>query len=124
MSAPHSFGQLMAKTKTRTKKAAPPPDPKAKSKEEIQRVQNRVRNVILDGSVEMAQRVVQSVNESGQIASLKFLWDVVGLFPKGEQTEDESPDTLAKILLERMGLEDDDAEGESRNASGDVESEQ
>jgi len=111
----------MAKTKTRTKKTAPPPDPKAKSKEEIQRLQNRVRNVIFDGSVEMAQRVVQSVTESGQIASLKFLWDVVGLFPEGEQ-DDESPDTLAKILLERMGLEDD-PDSEAPSASGDVESE-
>ena len=111
----------MAKTKTRTRKAAPPPDPKAKSKEEIQRVQNRVANVILDNSVEMASRVVQSVTESGQIGALKFLWDVVNLFPAGKEMGEESPDTLAKILLERMGLDDDES-GESGNGDGDVKS--
>jgi len=122
MSAPTFLERVMAKTKTRTKKTAPPPDPKAKSREEIQKVQNRVANVILDSSVEMAMRVVQSVTESGQVASLKFLWDVVGLFPEGSETGDESPDTLAKILLERMGFEDDEP-GEAGNGGGDVKSE-
>jgi len=122
MSAPRLFVKaLMAKTKRHTKKSAPPPDPKAKSKEEIQRVQNRVANVILDNSAEMASRVVQSVTESGQITSLKFLWDVVGLFPAGKAADEESPDTLAKILLERMGLDDDES-GEAGKVLGDVES--
>ena len=111
----------MAKKKIRTRKIAPPADPKAPSKEDIQRVQNRVTNVILDGSVEMARRVVQTVAEGGQITALKFLWDVVGLFPPGERSDEESPDTLAKILLERMGLEDDES-GEEGSGDTDVES--
>ena len=113
----------MAKTKTRKKTTAPPPDPKPRSKEDIQRVQNRVTNVILDNSVEMALRVVQSVTESGQIASLKFLWETANLFPADENTGDESPDTLAKILLERMGLDDESPNGDG-NGDGDVESEE
>ncbi|HUM07193.1 MAG TPA: hypothetical protein VLT90_17120 [Terriglobales bacterium] len=111
----------MGRAKARTKKSAPAPDPKAKSKEEIQKVQNQVANVILDSSVEMAARVVQSVTESGQITALKFLWDAVGLFSGRNHADDEDPDTLAKILLERMGLEDE-SPGEGGNRNGDVES--
>ena len=113
----------MAKTRTRprTKKEAPAPDAQAKSKEEIERLRNKVANVILDHSVEMAMRVVQSVTEGGQITTLKFLWDVVGLFPEGKNAGDEDPDTLAKILLERMGL-DDESPGEDGNRDGDVKS--
>jgi hypothetical protein len=127
MSAPKYFGGVrssMAKARTRVKKSEPPPDSRAKSTEEMQRVQNRVRNVILDNSVEMARRVVQSVTESGQITSLKFLWDMAGLFANKKAPEEESPDTLAKILLERMGLDDDDPSDEGGHGDGDVESEE
>ena len=125
MLAPFDFRGAMRKKKRATaKKAATPADPKGRSKEDIQRVQNKVTNVILDHSVDMATRMVQSVAEGGQITALKFLWQTVGLFPAGKAVEeDESPDVLAKILLERMGL-DDDPPKQAETKGADVESDE
>jgi hypothetical protein len=101
------LGGEMAKAKTKSaepKKNTPTADSKAKTSEEIQKVRNRVTNVIFNSSEEMAKRVVQSVTEGGQVAALKYLWEMSGMFPfeAGENGERES---LAKILLERMGLQ-------------------
>jgi hypothetical protein len=117
----------MAKAKKRTaRKSAPQVDSKAKSKEEIQKVRNKVTNVIVDSAAEMAERVVQSVTESGQVTALKYLWEVAGLFPADGEAENGEPDSLAKILLERMGFkgelpsngpaEDGDVESESASS--------
>jgi hypothetical protein len=116
----------MAKTKAKKhtgKKSAPASDCRAKSKEEIQKARNGVTNVIVDGSVEMAARVVQSVAEGGQITALKYLWEISGLFPSEAEADDGEPDSLAKILLERMGIEGD-IPVPGANADGDVESEE
>jgi hypothetical protein len=86
------------------KKPTPKADSKAKSAEEIQKVRNSVTNLILKNSQDMAARVVQSVTEGGQVAALKYLWEMSGLFPF-EAGENGENDSLAKILLARMGLE-------------------
>jgi hypothetical protein len=96
----------MAKTKAKKaapKKRTPRRDPKAKTAEEVQKVRNSVTNLILGSSQDMAARVVQSVTEGGQVAALKYLWEMSGLFPF-EAGENGERDSLAKILLARMGL--------------------
>jgi hypothetical protein len=97
----------MAKVKAKKaapKKIGPRADSKAKTAEEIQNVRSRVTNMILSSSEEMAARVVQSVTEGGQVASLKYLWEMAGMFPF-EAGENGERDSLAKILLARMGLQ-------------------
>lgn len=112
MSAPDFLGRMMAKPKKNSRTSTPPRsaievDAKARTKEQIQEVRNQVTNVILDSSVEMVNRVVQSVIDGGQITALKFLWETAGMFPNESQGENGESDSLAKILLERMGLTPD-----------------
>jgi hypothetical protein len=98
----------MAKAKAKKaspKKITPGADSKAKTAEEIQKVRNSVTNLILSNSEEMAARVVQSVTEGGQVAALKYLWEMSGMFPF-EAGENGERDSLAKILLARMGLQE------------------
>jgi len=98
----------MAKAKAKkadAKKNTPRVDSKAKSAEEIQKVRNKVTNMILSNSEEMAERVMQSVTEGGQVAALKYLWEMSGLFPFEADGENGEADCLAKVLLERMGLQ-------------------
>src|SRR3989442_2525632 len=74
----------MAKAKAKKaapRKIGPRGDSKAKTAEEIQKVRNSVTNMILNSSEEMAARVVQSVTEGGQVASLKYLWEMAGRVP-------------------------------------------
>ena len=42
--------------------------------------------------------------EGGQVAALKYLWEMSGMFPF-EVGENGERDSLAKILLARMGLQ-------------------
>jgi hypothetical protein len=123
----HSFlfqREAMAKTKKSTvKKGAPQAVSPATSKKEMQKVRDEVRNVIVGRSVELAARVVQSVTESGQVAALKYLWEISGLFPADGEGENEEQDSLAQILIERLGLQEEPPRG-GATGEGDVESEE
>lgn len=113
----------MAKAKKSPAKAkAPAVTAVAKKPEEIQKVRNRVRNVIVDDSLEMAKRTVRSVKEGGSVTTLKYLWEVAGLFPAPGLPDDGEEDSLAKTLLERMGLSGD-IPRHGEDEEGDVESE-
>lgn len=115
----------MAKAKKKTatpKKRTPRRDPKAKTAEEVQKVRNGVTNLILGSSHDMAARVVQSVTEGGQVAALKYLWEMSGLFPY-EAGDNGERDSLAKILLARMGLQGK-VPPKTEDDEGDVESEE
>jgi hypothetical protein len=113
----------MAKAKkSPSKTKAPPVTAVAKNAEEIQKMRNRVTNVIVDDSLEMAKRAVRSVKEGGNVTSLKYLWEVAGLFPAVRVGDDEDEDSLAKTLLERMGLSGD-IPRHGEDEEGDVESE-
>jgi hypothetical protein len=113
----------MARAKKNSAKAKTPTvTAVAKTPEEIQRVRNKITNVIMDESPEMAKRLVRSVNERGNVATLKYLWEVAGLFPVPAEAEDDKDDTLAKTLLQRMGLSTD-MPGEEDDEESDVESE-
>src|SRR5215813_2556849 len=97
-------------------------DSKAKSAEEIQKIRNKVNNLIFQKSQAMAERVVQTVTEGGQVAALKYLWEMSGLFPFESSDENGERESLAKILLERMGL-GDKIPATAADDGGDVESE-
>src|SRR5262245_24037741 len=89
-----------------SKNSSPRVDSKAKTAEEVQKLRNRVQNLIFNNSQKMAERVVQSVTEGGQVPALKYLWEMSGLFPFESSDENGERESLAKILLERMGLGD------------------
>lgn len=113
----------MAKAKKSCAKAkAPAVTAVAKTPEEIQRVRNKITNVVMDESPEMVKRLVRSVNERGNVATLKYLWEMTGLFPVPPEAEDSEDNMLAKTLLQRMGLSTD-MPGEEDDEESDVESE-
>jgi hypothetical protein len=119
----------MAKAKKRaaTKQAGTKRGPRitgvAKKPEEMQRSRNEVVNLIVDSSVDMTQRVVQSVSERGNFTALRFLWEVAGLFPNAPSPEDSEQEASAKALLEKLGLYEE-GPGDEGDPDGDVESEE
>jgi hypothetical protein len=96
----------------------------AKKPEDIQNVRNKITNAIVDESVEMAQRVVQSVKEGGNATTLKYLWEVAGLFPADPATaSDADREPLAHTLMQRLGFSMDALLAGETEEQGDVESE-
>lgn len=94
-----------------------------KNPEEIQNVRNKITNAIVDESVEMAQRVVQSVKEGGNATTLKYLWEVAGLFPaEAGAASDAEREPLAHTLMQRLGFSMEALLAGEREPEGDVES--
>jgi len=121
----------MAKAKTKkragTKPAATRREPKitgiAKKPEEMQSARNRVVNLIVDSSVEMTERVLRSVSERGSVQTLRFLWEIAGMFPVTPEAENIEQEEATKALLEKLGLYGELPPDEA-DADGDVESEE
>lgn len=114
----------MAKAKPKrqpAKKQEPGVTGIAKTPEEIQNARNKVTNVIVDGSVEMTKRVVQLVSAGGNITGLRYLWEVAGMFPAAPGAESGAQESVAKSLLEKLGLYEE-LPGDEAGLEGDVES--
>jgi hypothetical protein len=75
-----------------------------KNPDELQNARNRVTNVIVDASVDMTRRVVRSVNERGNVQALRFLWEIAGMFPPAATTGGDDQGSMAKSLIESLGL--------------------
>jgi len=96
-----------------------------KKPDEFQNARNRVTNVIADASVDMTKRVVRSVNERGSVVALRFLWEIAGMFPMPAAGGVEEQESVAKSLIEKLGLYEESpaSHGEGSDGKGDVESE-
>ena len=96
-----------------------------KKPEELQNARNQVANVIVNASVDMTKRVVRSVSESGNVVALRFLWEIAGLFPASVPEGIENQESIAKSLIEKLGLYDEfpASHDEGSDVKADVESE-
>jgi hypothetical protein len=96
-----------------------------KNPEEIQNVRNQVANVIVTASVDMTKRVVRSVSEGGNVVALRFLWEIAGMFPVSAPETSEEHDSVAKSLIESLGLYEEfpSSHDEGSEMKADVESE-
>jgi hypothetical protein len=101
------------KTKKRggAKKSGPKSSGIAKTAEELQKARNKVVNLVVDQSEEMAERVVRSVSERGNLSTLKFLWEIAGMFPAASSNDEE--DDSGMSALEKFGLCGDVSEEDS-----------
>jgi len=126
-SRPYCFevGTVPAKKRMTRKGKAPKVTKTGKTAEDLQSVRNTVTKLIVDSSEQMVQRVVQSVSEAGSVAgsvsALRYLWELVGLFPATVEAPG-GEDALAKSLLRGLGLPEELPQSEAE-LEGDVKSE-
>jgi hypothetical protein len=52
----------------------------------------------------MVQQAIDAVREEGQYQAIKYLFEMIGLYPASAQDDSESQDSLAQVLLEQLGL--------------------
>jgi hypothetical protein len=68
------------------------------------RVRENINNMVKNSARKIATEVIK-VAKTGQLASARYLFEAVGLYPATEQTEARPIETsLAHTLLKRMGL--------------------
>ena len=68
------------------------------------RLRENITNLVGESAKDIATKVIE-VAKTGQLASAKYLFEAVGLYPATEETRAKAPeDSLAYTLLRRMGL--------------------
>jgi hypothetical protein len=104
-----------AKARTRTNAAAKKPltkksptgksTPKKKKGKDIVEVRENINELVKDSAEDIATSVIEVATRTGQLASAKYLFEAVGLYPATEQTlPPPVVGSLAHTLLQRMGL--------------------
>ncbi len=100
-----SVKKAKGKSKAKAKKAAAKNStPKTKKGKDIVEVRENI-NALVKASAELIATSVIEVAKTGQLASAKYLFEAVGIYPPTEQTEARPVETtMAHQLLTRMGL--------------------
>jgi hypothetical protein len=91
--------------KQRTKMPVIEGAPGAEEPMDIAQVREKIGNLVGGSAKDIVAKVIEVTKTTGQLASAKYLFEAVGLYPVSEQEAGEpKEDSLAQILLKRMGL--------------------
>lgn len=68
-------------------------------------LRQEIQDLIKREAIPMVESTIGEAKE-GHFAAMKYLFEIVGLFPGTCEPESEEDDSLAKILLQRLGMTD------------------
>lgn len=96
----------------RTRTASPPL--------ELADLRRKITELVAQNAVPMVQQAIDAVREEGQYQAMKYLFEMIGLYPAAAESETGTDDSLAQILLAQLGLPEreksDEATGPKRNS--------
>jgi hypothetical protein len=69
----------------------------------IPEVRERIANLVKSNAIGMVQKTIELVNV-GHYAAMKYLFEMIGLFPAPPLEESPEEDSLARTLLRGLGL--------------------
>jgi hypothetical protein len=97
----------MKKTKLKTvtgkSKASSPAKSAAGNARDLGDVRRQIASLVADGAVGMVEITMEEVGK-GHYLGMKYLFEMIGLYPVGSTDDAPAADSLAAILLRRLGL--------------------
>lgn len=90
---------------TSTRNASPPL--------ELADLRRKITELVAQNAVPMVQQAIDAVREEGQYQAMKYLFEMIGLYPAGAESEPGAEDSLAQILLAQLGLPEGAKSGEA-----------
>lgn len=81
---------------------------------DLAELRRKITGLVAQNAVAMVQRAIDSVNEEGQYQAIKYLFEMIGLYPAVANENQEPEDGLAQILLQQLGAKTRD-ESRSRD---------
>lgn len=81
---------------TRARQADPP--------EELSELRRKITELVAQNAVPMVQQAIDAVREEGQYQAMKYLFEMVGLYPTVAPEDCEAQESLAQCLLQQLGL--------------------
>ncbi len=67
-------------------------------------LRREVTELVAKNAVPMVRQAIDSVTEEGQYQAIKYLFQMIGLYPAASPDESPLQESLARTLLERLGL--------------------
>jgi hypothetical protein len=71
---------------------------------ELAALRQQITELVAQNALEMVQQAIDAVREEGQYQAMKYLFEMIGLYPAAAQAEAQGQDSLSEILLARLGL--------------------
>ncbi len=76
----------------------------ADAAEDLSELRRKISELVARNAVPMVQQAIDAVREEGQYQAIKYLFEMIGLYPEGAEEDPEPQDSLTEILLEQLGL--------------------
>lgn len=77
-------------------------------------LRQKITDLVARNAVAMVQCAIDGVMEEGQYQAIKYLFEMVGIYPATAGEDDAPEDTLSKVLLRHLGVD----ENKSSEGSG------
>jgi len=71
---------------------------------DLSALRRRITELVARNAVAMVQQAIDAVKEEGQYQAIKYLFEMIGLYPATVEDESEVESSLAQTLLEQLGL--------------------
>jgi hypothetical protein len=102
-----------SRSKSKVPAEAPAEAPATKSSNktkpvDLAEVRKDITNIVGNEATKLAQAVIEEARK-GQLAPVKYLFEVAGLYPASTETGSVKPEenSLARTLIQRLGLPED-----------------
>jgi len=76
----------------------------ARKPADLEAVRTRIRNYVGNRALDMVKASVDEIEKKGNVAAMKFLFELAGLFPETAVVPEEEDDSLALTLLKRFAI--------------------
>lgn len=80
----------------------------------LPQLREQIISLVSRNAIAMVQCAIDGVMEEGQYQAIKYLFEMVGIYPATAGENDTPEDTLSKVLLRQLGLDEPKAGPGSR----------
>ena len=77
----------------------------SKSGPDLTALRHDITELVTRNAVTMVQHAIDAVNEDGQFQAIKYLFEMIGLYPGIDDSRSPEQDSLAATLLQQLGLQ-------------------
>ncbi|PYV59924.1 MAG: hypothetical protein DMG98_04400 [Acidobacteria bacterium] len=71
---------------------------------DLSALRRRTTEPVARNAVSMVQQAIDAVKEEGQYQAIKYLLEMIGLYPAAIDDESQAQSSLTQILLDHLGI--------------------
>ena len=71
---------------------------------DLSALRQRITDLVARNAVSMVQQAIDAVKEEGQYQAIKYLFEMIGLYPAAIDDESQAQSSLTQTLLDHLGI--------------------